>query len=130
MEKLGPVAYRLDLPEGSRIHNVFHVSLLRKHLGSTVPTSSQLPMTDTDPPPLLSQPEAILDSRLVQKGKYRPRTEILVKWQGRPVEDATWENAGRLRRSYRSFRLEDKAIEEGENCYVCLHDLAWFSGVE
>ena len=33
VERVGPVAYRLDLPEElSRVHNVFHISMLRKYI--------------------------------------------------------------------------------------------------
>ena len=33
VERIGPVAYRLDLPEElSRVHNVFHISVLRKYI--------------------------------------------------------------------------------------------------
>ena len=33
IERIGPVTYRLELPsELSRIHNVFHVSMLRKYV--------------------------------------------------------------------------------------------------
>ena len=57
---------------------------------------------------LLPQPEAILDKRIIQKGRYRPHKELLVKWVGGPVEDATWENQWRFSRSYPEFILEDK----------------------
>ena len=33
VERIGPVAYRLDLPEEfSRVHNVFHTSMLRMYI--------------------------------------------------------------------------------------------------
>jgi len=33
LERVGPVAYRLALPSSlARIHNVFHVSMLRKYI--------------------------------------------------------------------------------------------------
>ena len=33
VERIGPVAYRLDLPdELSRVHNVFRISMLRKYI--------------------------------------------------------------------------------------------------
>ncbi|XP_011027642.1 PREDICTED: transposon Ty3-G Gag-Pol polyprotein [Populus euphratica] len=43
LAKVGEVAYKLALPAGSQIHNVFHVSRLRKCLSSVVPVSPELP---------------------------------------------------------------------------------------
>lgn len=102
INKVGPVAYRLALPSGSLIHNVFHVSILRKHLGPVSTVSTQLPLV-TEESIILPQPETVLDRRTVQKNHYRPKAEILVKWKGAPFEDATWEDARCLSQTYSDF---------------------------
>ncbi|KAF7112285.1 hypothetical protein RHSIM_RhsimUnG0245400 [Rhododendron simsii] len=87
--RIGQVAYQLDLPAVSRLHPVFHVSLLKKKLGSHVVPHTTLPPVDKDGI-IEPQPVAILDRRLV-KYKGQPATQLLVQWSNSYSEDATWE---------------------------------------
>lgn len=59
---IGKVAYELELPKGRKIHNIFHVSCLKKAIRRNVVANMELPPID-DEGHLILQPEAILDTR-------------------------------------------------------------------
>lgn len=63
IDKVGSVAYRLDLPESSQVHSIFHVSLLKKNLGQANIDVLQLLLVD-EKGVLKPQLEAILDRRV------------------------------------------------------------------
>ena len=104
------MAYELELPHGSRIHNVFHVSCLKRAIGQRNTPLEVLPPLDEEgqlelvPEEILEQRERRLRSRIVR--------ECLVRWRGLPVEDATWEGEHILQHPGLML-LEDKQSREG-----------------
>jgi len=76
VDRVGQVAYKLQPPESSRIHNVFHISQLKKHVGMTTMTSN-LPSNAEDQSSH-KELEAILD-RITVKRKGILVTKVLVK---------------------------------------------------
>ena len=90
IRRVGEVAYELELPADNKVHNIFHVSLLKKALGHHVAPSIVLPPLD-DEGKLILIPEAILDFR-EKRLRSRVIREYLIKWKKLPTEDATWES--------------------------------------
>jgi hypothetical protein len=91
LERIGKVAYRLDLQASSQIHNVFHVSQLKDYRADYTPIFTELPKM----PPLDAidaVPEAILDRRMIKRGNA-PVIQVLIKWARR------CRNLGRLGRA-------------------------------
>ncbi|KAK1693348.1 hypothetical protein QYE76_010045 [Lolium multiflorum] len=90
LERIGQVAYRLELPPSSQVHNVFHVSQIKEFRDDYSPVFAHLPKT-----PVLdvldTLTEKILDRRLVKKGNTAI-PQVLVKWTNVPEDSATWEN--------------------------------------
>ena len=88
LEKIGTVAYRLELPPEAKIHPVFHVSCLKEKLGERHQLVVTLPPADNDGV-IRPEPEEILHRRLKKK-KNHAVTEVLVKWKGLGEDEASW----------------------------------------
>lgn len=90
VEKIGSAAYKLELPEHSLIHPVFHVSQLKPFNPYYTPVFSELP-TLTDLSTVDLYPEQVLDRHPVKKGNCAI-PQVLVKWSKLPEAAATWED--------------------------------------
>ena len=65
IQKIGAVAYKLQLPTGACIHPVFHISLLKKFIGERTLPSTELPPV-TDEGAIILEPHHILDTRWIK----------------------------------------------------------------
>jgi hypothetical protein len=100
LEKIGAVAYRLALPPNlSGIHNVFHISMLRKyvpdptHVLESEPLQIQSNMTyEETPTRILDRKEQVLRNKTISLVK--------VLWSNHSVEEASWELEESMREKY------------------------------
>ncbi|XP_071905740.1 uncharacterized protein [Coffea arabica] len=99
--KVGKVAYMLKLPEGSKIHPVFHVSLLKRKMGKSATPVFQLPNVDEKGHPRLEL-VSILDRRIVKR-KNVVAIQWLIHWWGTTPAEATWEDTERIETEFPEF---------------------------
>ena len=109
LERVGTVSYRLALPPSlSSVHEVFHVSMLRKYTPDPAHVVDWGEITvDTDET-FEEGPVRILDS---WDQVLRCKTVRLVKvlWQHQGVEEAMWEREDMMRATY-LFLFEDEGV--------------------
>ena len=96
-EKVSNVTYRLKLPRTVRLHPMFHVALLAPYIGDE---------RNAPPPPVEVEGdkeygvEKILDGRL-----WRKQKQYLMKWEGYPDSENTWELAVGLKHTLEAMSL-------------------------
>ena len=100
LERIRQVAYRLALPPSlSGVHDVFHVSMLRKYVSDT---THVLKYEELELQTYLSyeeRPVQILDQKdKVLWSKTIPLVKVL--WRNSRVEEATWELESAMRDQY------------------------------
>ena len=100
MSKVEPVAYKLKLPpELSRIHDTFHVSMLRKYILDPSHVLREQPVQlkenltyEETPVQIVNRKEKVLRSKVIPLVK--------VRWRNHEREAATLELEAQIRRQY------------------------------
>eukprot|EP00253_Pinus_taeda_P030964 PITA_30964 len=119
LARVGPVAYQLALPSHIRIHNVFHISVLKKYVYDPKHVIKWQDVQVEPEGEVLVEPQSILDRREVRLRK-RVITQIKVLWQHYGPEEATWEDEEIMRKVYPDLfngnRHRDDVQSQGGRC--------------
>lgn len=108
-ERIGDVSYRLKLPPKAKVHDIFHVSLLKQFIGT--PPQCPPPLPTLYHGKVTPTPIEVLRAR-----KARGLWQVLVRWEGLSAADTSWEDVQHFKEQYPSFQLEDKLFlhDEGD----------------
>ena len=100
LEKVGKVAYRLALPPSlEKVHNVFHVSLLRKYVADPSHVLNYEPLELSQDLTYMEKPVQILDREEKElRNKKIPLVRVL--WRNSKIEESTWEREDEMRSIY------------------------------
>jgi hypothetical protein len=94
LKHVGHVDYQLDFPSHSKLQHVFHVSCLKKVIGTKCQIQTNLPELDEEGS-IWIHPQVVLNQRECRLHQQTIK-EVLVQWKDTTPADATWELASIL----------------------------------
>lgn len=92
------MAYKIKLPAHAKVHHVFHVTLLKKHIGSapisvgTIPEVNQDDISPLIPLKVLQRREVTRDNKMV--------SQWLIHWSVLDTIEASWEDVSFIRNQF------------------------------
>jgi hypothetical protein len=99
LERIGPISYMIALPTSMSVHNIFHVSLLKKYIPDANHVIDwnviQVEQEGTFQVHLV----CILDHKIKQL-RNQSIGLVKVQWIWYSLEDATWEHEDAMREEY------------------------------
>ena len=100
LERIGPLAYRLALPqEMAQIHDVFHVSMLRKYRSDPTHVLKNEEVEIADNLSYVEEPVRIIGHKTKQlRNREIPLVKVL--WRNHSQEEATCETEENMKREY------------------------------
>ncbi|KAF8751559.1 hypothetical protein RHS01_08346 [Rhizoctonia solani] len=104
IEKISSHAYRLELPETLKIHNVFYVGLLSKSH-----ESPSQPFPEQPPPETIEGEEEYKVEQIIDSKRQRGKWFYLIKWKGYGPEDNSWEPEELLEHSQEEIKRFNQA---------------------
>jgi Retroviral aspartyl protease/RNase H-like domain found in reverse transcriptase/Reverse transcriptase (RNA-dependent DNA polymerase)/Integrase zinc binding domain/Retrotransposon gag protein/Zinc knuckle len=100
LERVGAVAYRLALPPSfSSIHNVFHISMLRKCMTDPTKVVRLEPIEIRSDMSYIEEPVQILDRR-EHVLRSNVVNQVKVLWRNHGIEESTWEPESDMQANY------------------------------
>ncbi|KAA0047536.1 pol protein [Cucumis melo var. makuwa] len=113
LERIGPVAYRLALPPSLlTVHDVFHVSMLRKYVPDPSHVVDYEPLEIDENLSYTEQPVEVLAREV--KTLRNKEIPLVVLWRNHRVEEATWEREDDMR----SRARHSPAVPSSSSSYI------------
>ncbi|KAL6579116.1 hypothetical protein OROMI_009332 [Orobanche minor] len=106
LDRVGDLAYRLALPlELSAVHNVFHVSVLRRYVHDPEHVCNYEELQVAGNLTYEEVPIAILE-RKIRKLRNKDVSLIKVQWSRHGMNEANWEREEEIRSKYPTFMFQ------------------------